>query len=84
MTNRAERRRSEKIGVPVLPPAAREKIRDYLAQSQQINQQLQAYVAGFADTMGIDINEWVLQVDTMTFAHKKNGKKPEKEPEAEA
>jgi hypothetical protein len=57
---------SEVETVPI-PEGAREPLRLMLAQRQQIEQQIQLYLKGIHDSLGLEGDDWTVEVSAMAF-----------------
>lgn len=51
---------------PAVPEGAKQRLRTYISARQQAEQQLQAYISGLKDTLGLT-GPWNLDVDKMLF-----------------
>jgi len=57
-----------------IPTTAQESLRSMLVQLRQMEAQVNAYVRGLRDSLGLEGDDWVLNLESMTF-----DKKPKQE-----
>jgi hypothetical protein len=55
--------------VPI-PERAKESLRLLIAQRQQIEQQIQAYLKGIHDSLGLEGDNWTVEMPSMDFVRK--------------
>jgi len=53
-----------------MPERAKESLRIMIAQRQQIEQQIQLYIKGIYDSLGLDGDDWNVEMPTMDFVRK--------------
>ena len=50
-----------------MPEKAKESLRLLITQRQQIEQQIQSYLKGIYDSLGLEGEDWTVEMPSMTF-----------------
>jgi hypothetical protein len=66
-----------------MPEKAKESLRIMIAQRQQIEQQIQSYLKGIYDSLGLEGEDWTVEMPAMTFVRKAQSPNGYVEQEAE-